>query len=616
MGMLVRPLRGARHTVLLAVLLAALLVAGGSLWPAGSAEAAGSAAAAARPSAPRSVRAVPADHAVRVGWTVPARKGGGRIDRYAVQRRTAPAGGWTTVRTVPGASRSWTSTGLRNGVRYGFRVRAHGATGWGPWSAETTAVPRGTPGPVLVPEADVHREALGVYWQAPTATNGAVVDRYRVEIATDGATWTAAVDRATVATPASPVLVTGLTPGTRYWVRVRAHNAAGFGPAGGAGPYRVLSAPHPVTGLVAVPGDASVALSWDEPAVANGYPAATGYKVEASTDGGTTWSELGTPSTTSYVATGLVNGTSYRFRVSARASNARLGYGAPVLASPTTPVGVPGLPGGVGLGWDPLTATYRLTWTGPTDDGGDPLVHYLVQQGALAPQQVAAASTDLDVGAAALTDGFRVQACSSHGCGDPTATVGPVPEPVGGLTADAARAGSSYTVTLGWTAPANATATSYQVLRSTDGVTFTEIGTAVDTTFADAAGEPATSYTYRVVARYPGGSGRPAAAGVTTGPLHDLSLTPATAVVDEGGSTLLTVALDRPALADTTVLITSDDPGSAAPATPSVTIPAGQTSAEVTILAPVDADTDDEVVTITADLAGQTRTATVTVLDP
>lgn len=506
MGMLTRGLT----TALTTALLAALLVVAGSVVPA---------EAAARPSAPRAVRAAPADGAIRVTWTAPARKGGSRIDKYAVQRRTAPAGAWSPVRKVSGATRAWTVTGLRNGVRYGIRVRAHNASGWGRWSAETTAVPRGAPGAVLTPEADGYREALGVYWQAPTATNGGPIDHYRVEIGTDGATWTTAVDRAGVATPASPVLVTGLTPGTRYWVRVRAHNAAGYGPGSGAGPYRVLTAPHPVTDLLATAGDETAALTWTEPTVANGVPAATGYKVETSTDAGTTWTELGLTTTPSYAATGLVNGTTYLFRVSARASNVRLGYGAPVVASPTVPVGDPGVPGGPGLGWDPDAAAYRLTWTAPTSDGGAPLTHYLVQQGALPEQQVAAPVTSLDIGPAALDDGFRVRACSSHGCGPWTATVGPVPAPVGDLTADAAPSGSSSTVTLGWTAPANAAVTSYQVLRSTDGTTFTEVGTTTGTTFADPTAAARTSYTYRVVGRYAGGSGQPAAVEVTTAPL-------------------------------------------------------------------------------------------------
>ncbi|MBU2694362.1 fibronectin type III domain-containing protein [Pimelobacter sp. 30-1] len=605
MGMLARRLTAALTTAL-------LLVAAGSVVSTG---AAGAVVAAGRPSPPRAVGAAPADGAVRVTWTAPARKGGSRIDRYAVQRRTAPSGAWSPVRKVSGATRAWTVAGLRNGTRYGIRVRAHSASGWGRWSAEATAVPRGTPGPVLTPEADGYRAALGVYWQAPPVTNGGPIDHYRVEIGTDGATWATAVDHAAAATAAAPVLVTGLTPGTRYWVRVRAHNAAGYGPGSGAGPYRVLTAPNPVTDLVASPGDATATLTWTEPAVANGIPAATGYKVEASTDDGGTWTELALTTAPTYTATGLANGTSYRFRVSARASNARLGYGAPTLASPTLPVGAPGAPRDPGLGWDPEAATYRLTWTAPAGDGGDPVAHYLVQQGALPEQQVTAPATDLDVGAAALDDGFRVRACNGHGCGPWTAVVGPVPAPVGDLTADAARAGASYTVTVGWTAPGNAAVTSYQVLRSSDGTTFTEVGTTAATTFSDPTAAAATSYTYRVVGRYAGGSGRPASVDVATGPLYDLALTPASVLVDEGGTALLAVSLDRPAAADTVVVVTSSDPDAAAPASPTVTIPAGQTSATITVLALPDADSDDEVVTFTVDLGGQTRTATVTVLD-
>src|SRR5207245_10383233 len=102
----------------------------------------------------------------------------------------------------------------------------------------------------------------------------------------------------------------------------------------------------------------------------NGGSAITGYKIERSTDGGSTWATLisNTGSvTTTYSDTGLAHSTTYTYRVSAINS---VGTGSTSsTASATTPtVTASPLTG--------LTATavsssqINLSWTAPTDNGG------------------------------------------------------------------------------------------------------------------------------------------------------------------------------------------------------------------------------------------------------
>src|SRR5690349_4000070 len=89
--------------------------------------------------------------------------------------------------------------------------------------------------------------------------------------------------------------------------------------------YKTLSssvptAPQQPTGLTATTISLSqIDLSWTAPAY-NGGSAITGYKIERSTDGGTTWSTIqsntGSTSTT-YSDTGLTASTTYTYRVSA-----------------------------------------------------------------------------------------------------------------------------------------------------------------------------------------------------------------------------------------------------------------------------------------------------------
>src|SRR6184192_2468445 len=98
-----------------------------------------------RPSAPRSVNAKPGNTIVRITWTPPLNAGSSPVDRYAVQRAAAAIGPWSTVASPASTTFAWKNTGLTNGTRYYFRVRAHNASGLGTASAVVSAVPRTVP---------------------------------------------------------------------------------------------------------------------------------------------------------------------------------------------------------------------------------------------------------------------------------------------------------------------------------------------------------------------------------------------------------------------------------------------------------------------------------------
>src|SRR5438093_1249993 len=136
--------------------------------------------------------------------------------------------------------------------------------------------------------------------------------------ANGGSTWTIMVSNS--GSTATTYSDTGLAAGTTYTYRVSAINSVGTGsPSSNASATTLAVAPSPPTGLTATAVSSSqINLSWTAPN--NGGSAITGYKVERSTDSGSTWSTFvansGSTATT-YSDTGLSDSTSYAYSVSA-----------------------------------------------------------------------------------------------------------------------------------------------------------------------------------------------------------------------------------------------------------------------------------------------------------
>ena len=105
---------------------------------------------------------------------------------------------------------------------------------------------------------------------------------------------------------------TGRTNSTTYYYVVSAVNS--FGESGNSAEKSatpVLPIPAAPTGLTATPGDTQVALSW------TASTAATSYHVLRSTTTGGPYTQVGAPTTTSFTNTGLTNGTTYFYVVTA-----------------------------------------------------------------------------------------------------------------------------------------------------------------------------------------------------------------------------------------------------------------------------------------------------------
>ncbi len=81
-----------------------------------------------RPSAPSNAAAKAGSRRATLTWAYPRSNGGAAITHYQVRRGTSAA------RNVPRTARRAVFTGLRNGHRYSFYVRAHNRQGFGRWA--------------------------------------------------------------------------------------------------------------------------------------------------------------------------------------------------------------------------------------------------------------------------------------------------------------------------------------------------------------------------------------------------------------------------------------------------------------------------------------------------
>jgi hypothetical protein len=101
------------------------------------------------------------------------------------------------------------------------------------------------------------------------------------------------------------------------------------------------TAPAAPSGLMATAGNAQVSVAW------NAVSGATTYHVKRSTTHGGPYSQIAAPSDTSYKDSGLTNGTTYYYVVSAVNSIGESANSAEVSATPEMPIAVPPVPTGL-----------------------------------------------------------------------------------------------------------------------------------------------------------------------------------------------------------------------------------------------------------------------------
>ncbi|MDE2827071.1 MAG: fibronectin type III domain-containing protein, partial [Bacteroidota bacterium] len=354
---------------------------------------------------------------IALAWIAPANNGGLAITNYQVETSVDNGLTWTDLQAAGGTETdlAYTHEGQTVAdpvVTHIYRIRAESAAGVGDPSdlLGVKLAPPGAPVDFYARAVD-QQESIDLFWKMPENDGEPAVTGYRIEKSEDydatnptAATWTDLRDNY----DGLAIRDRNLTAASTYHYRVRALNGvsddATDGPGGPTTDVAsVISSnrarmPRNLTATLA-DDMMSVLLNWDGPVAeegedgdpANGGSPIKGYKIEASTDGGTTWADVvedmevhplegdllnpAPGSEFKYTHSGLDPGTNYMYRVSAF-NDAGPGHPSDVATASTDAV-LPGAP--------TLTATaemdapsIKLSWTEP-DDGGADITGWTIQ---------------------------------------------------------------------------------------------------------------------------------------------------------------------------------------------------------------------------------------------
>lgn len=390
----------------------------------------GATTAAAMPGAPRNLVATAAGPSrIDLRWTRPSDDGGSRVTGYRIEVSEDRRRTWSVLEEVRNTT-GYSHTGLPPNTTFHYRVSAINSSGAGrPSNVDWATTAADRPGPPTGLEAVANGTSrIDLSWTAPAHSGGVPLIGYRIEVSEDaGRSWSVLVP--TTRSAATTYSHTGLPAGSTRHYRVSAINQVGVGePSGRAGATTESSVPGAPTALSAqANGTSRIDLRWRAPDH-DGGRRISGYRIEVSENGGSTWSDLVANtrnSNTSYAHTGLEPATTRHYRVSA--VNA-LGAGEPSdAASATTDATVPDAP--TGLVATAVDATrIDLAWTAPAYDGGAPITGYRIEvseDGAawadLVPNTGVATTSYLHIGLEpGSTRFYRVSAINSAGTGRPS----------------------------------------------------------------------------------------------------------------------------------------------------------------------------------------------------
>src|SRR6185295_11261331 len=261
------------------------------------------------------------------------------------------------IGTAAANTTSYSDTGLTAGTTYYYRVQTNNTTGSSEYSnvASVTTLA----GPPAAPTALIASAASGSQINLAWTDNANNESGFKIEQSTDNASFLQVV---TVAANVTSYSVTGLTPATVYYFRVRAASALNGDSAYSNTASDTTSAAIPAAPSALTAGAVSTSqinLSWTDHASNE-----DGFKIERSADN-VTFTQIATTvaNITSYSDLGLAAGSTYYYRVLAHNTGGESNY-SNIASATTNPIAPtpPAAPTALSAGAISSTQI-NLTWT-------------------------------------------------------------------------------------------------------------------------------------------------------------------------------------------------------------------------------------------------------------
>lgn len=442
--------------------------------------------------------------AVLVTWDKPIDNGGRPVEGYNLYR-----GPWKDAveryRDL-GAENSFWDVNVTVGKSYVYCVEARNSDYTGPMSNVDSAIPYGPPGtPTEVKVMSSHNR-LAMTWREPTESGHSPILGYKVYKGTSPDDLEYFAD-ATGLSFSDDTVINGNT----YYYAISAFNAAGEGVRSSTAQGVPRGAPTSPTNVTIGQDLGSVWIDWDPPENDGGYTIER-YQVFRGSHPDEIQRLVYEGKGTRFTDHEVRPGVTYYYQV--------LAYNT-VVEGPRsetveiTAYGTPLHPNNLVLTeWD---GEIILSWSPPTNDGGRPVVEYVIRYGtsevSMDEQDTVDALT-LTLTVTGLDNGedyfFAVSAVSDVGRGPETQILSASPLGLPGSPVDLKVVEGVMQVSLSWAPPSDdggRPVTSFVVLRGGSGGPLERIEGTTDPSYEDTDVEAGTTYSYAVIAVTEAGEG-------------------------------------------------------------------------------------------------------------